>query len=87
MSGGVHRRILCVTKEERAQWPRSVIVPLHPPVADARGAMQPLVDMDMKSCVLISSKAGAVRANHYHRTDWHCCYVLSARTISRSRSR
>ena len=75
----VHLRIVPVTEEERARWPREVIVPLHPPYADARGAIQPLVDMDMKSCVLISSKAGSVRANHYHRTDWHFCYVLSGR--------
>jgi len=54
-----------------------VIVPLPPPFEDARGVIQPLVDMDMKSCVLISSKAGSVRANHYHKTDWHFCYVLS----------
>jgi quercetin dioxygenase-like cupin family protein len=29
--------------------------------------------------VLISSKKGSVRANHYHQTDWHYCYVLSGR--------
>jgi dTDP-4-dehydrorhamnose 3,5-epimerase-like enzyme len=33
----------------------------------------------MESCVLISSKKGTVRANHYHRTDWHYCYLLSGR--------
>ncbi len=65
------------TTDERARWPTSVIVPLHPPYTDSRGEIQPLVDMDMKSCVLISSRTGAVRANHYHRTDWHFCYVLS----------
>jgi dTDP-4-dehydrorhamnose 3,5-epimerase-like enzyme len=54
-----------------------VIVPLEEPFADDRGAIQPLVDADMKSCVLISSKKGTVRANHYHKTDWHYCYVLS----------
>ena len=31
----------------------------------------------MKSSVLITSNVGAVRANHYHKTDWHYCYVLS----------
>jgi len=31
----------------------------------------------MESAVLIHSKRGAVRANHYHQTDWHFCYVLS----------
>ncbi len=49
------------------------------PFVDARGAIQPLVDEDMKSCVLISSKQGTVRANHYHKTDWHYCYVLEGR--------
>ena len=44
--------------------------------ADARGAIQPLVDTSMESCVWITSKKGTVRANHYHKTDWHYCYVV-----------
>lgn len=66
-----------LTEEEKASWPDDVIVPLEEPFADDRGAIQPLVDADMKSCVLITSKKGTVRANHYHNTDWHYCYVLS----------
>ncbi|MBF0093727.1 MAG: cupin domain-containing protein [Alphaproteobacteria bacterium] len=65
-----------VTPEERAGWPKGVLVALEKPFADERGAIQPLVDVPMKSCVLISSRKGTVRANHYHRTDWHYCYVL-----------
>ena len=65
-----------VTEEEKERWPKEVIVPLSDPFVDARGAIQPLVDEDMKSCVLISSKKGTVRANHYHKTDWHYCYVM-----------
>ena len=65
-----------VTEAERALWPDTVKVPLLAPFADARGGIQPLVDLGMKSCVLITSKRGTVRANHYHRTDWHFCYVL-----------
>jgi len=68
-----------VTDEERRAWPTSVLVPLPGAFADARGEILPLVDVPMKSCVLISSKRGSVRANHYHRTDWHYCYVLSGR--------
>ena len=66
-----------LTEEEKASWPDDVIVPLEEPFADHRGAIQPLVDADMKSCVLISSKKGTARANHYHKTDWHFCYVVS----------
>jgi hypothetical protein len=72
-------RIDPVTDEERRSWPRTVIVPLEQPFSDARGEILPLVDVMMKSCVLISSTKGSVRANHYHRTDWHYCYVVSGR--------
>jgi quercetin dioxygenase-like cupin family protein len=70
-------KIRPVTDEERAGWPKSVLVPLEKPFSDARGDIQPLVDVPMESCVLITSKKTAVRANHYHQTDWHYCYVLS----------
>ncbi|MDH5188682.1 MAG: cupin domain-containing protein [Rhodospirillaceae bacterium] len=65
------------TEQERATWPKEVIVELEKAFADARGEIQPLVDIEMKSCVLITSKKGALRANHYHKTDWHFCYVLN----------
>ena len=70
-------KIKPVTQEERESWPTEVIVSLEKPFADARGGIQPLVDTTMESCVLISSVEGTVRANHYHKTDWHYCYVLS----------
>ena len=54
-----------------------VIVKLENPFIDGRGEIQPLVDSLMKSAVLIHSKANTLRANHYHKTDWHYCYVLS----------
>ena len=66
-----------VTEKERSTWPTTVKVPLEKSFDDMRGSIQPLVDVTMESCVLIRSKKGSVRANHYHRTDWHYCYVLS----------
>lgn len=60
-----------------AHWPKEPIVTLEPPFVDARGFIQPLVDLAMRSALLIHSKKGTVRANHYHRTDWHYCYVVS----------
>lgn len=52
------------------------IIELEAPHKDERGMILPLADEDMKSAVLITSKAGTVRANHYHHTDWHYCYML-----------
>ena len=66
-----------VTDEERLNWPDQIIVPLERPFVDKRGLIQPLVDQMMKSAVLIDSKKGSLRANHYHKTDWHYCYVIS----------
>ena len=70
-----------ITEEERLLWPKSVIVDLPTSFDDERGSIQPLVDMKMKSSVLITSNEGAVRANHYHKTDWHYCYVLYVEII------
>jgi hypothetical protein len=66
-----------LTEEEKASWPRSVLVTLDKPFVDVRGALIPLVDRLMKSAVLIESVAGTIRANHYHKTDWHYAYLLS----------
>lgn len=54
-----------------------VVVPLEPPFADERGEIQPLVEAEMRSALVITSKKGTLRGNHYHKTDWHYCYVLS----------
>jgi dTDP-4-dehydrorhamnose 3,5-epimerase-like enzyme len=70
-------KIRPLSEQERQSWPASVIVPLENAFVDSRGEIQPLVDLPMESCVLIHSKKGTVRANHYHQTDWHFCYVLS----------
>ena len=56
--------------------PDDVIVELPDTFKDERGEIIPLVDVDCKSCVMIDSVKGSVRANHYHKTDWHYCYVL-----------
>ena len=70
-----------ITHKEKLSWPKSVIVDLQPSFDDERGSIQPLVDMKMKSSVLITSNVGSVRTNHYHKTDWHYCYVLYGEII------
>ena len=66
-----------LTEEEIAAWPKHGVVKLERPFVDKRGIIQPIVDQIMKSAVMIESKAGSLRANHYHKTDWHYCYVIS----------
>ena len=66
-----------LTKEEKETWPAHGVVKLEKPFVDARGQIKPLVDMMMESAVVIESKKGSLRANHYHKTDWHYCYVIS----------
>lgn len=68
-----------LTEEEKRLWPQKPIVRLEKPFVDVRGLIQPLVDIDMKSAVLIESKKGSLRANHYHLSDWHYCYLLDGR--------
>ena len=71
------KKINPVTEEEMGSWPSEPLVNLQNPFVDKRGSIQPLVDLMMKSAVMINSKAGSLRANHYHKTDWHYCYVIS----------
>jgi quercetin dioxygenase-like cupin family protein len=63
---------------ERGDYPTD---PLVPPAtdgfADDRGAIRNLLLSPVKSIALITSKKGSVRANHYHKTDWHFAYVLT----------
>ena len=66
-----------LTESEKIAWPHHGVVKLEKPFVDARGEIQPLVDMMMESAVMIESKKGSLRANHYHKTDWHYCYVIS----------
>jgi len=68
-----------ITQLERDRWPKKIVVRLEKPFVDVRGKIQPLVDEMMRSAVMIESKAGSLRANHYHKTDWHYCYVISGK--------
>ncbi len=53
------------------------LVRLPPPFVDVRGAIQTLIQGDIAAVQMITSKAGSIRANHYHRADWHYMYIVS----------
>lgn len=60
-------------------WPKQHRVTLDEPHADARGAIQCLVNFPVKNVSMITSKKGSLRSNHYHKTDWHYMYVMAGR--------
>ena len=49
---------------------------------DERGSIFKLLDDGktiIKSVLRITSKAGSIRANHYHKTDFHYCYMVTGK--------
>jgi len=44
---------------------------------DERGLIINIADGQLGDVAIIQSKAGVVRANHVHQTDWHLSYCLS----------
>lgn len=59
------------------KFPSDSIVPLPSSFIDARGEIKNLLFTPITSVAIITSKAGTVRSNHYHKTDWHYLYVIS----------
>ena len=58
-----------------------VIVPQRLPFADERGEIRNLIDAPFTSAAVITSVKGAVRGNHYHKTDYHYCWLQRGRMI------
>ena len=50
-----HPRIDPLTEQEKALWPDQPLSTLDAPFVDDRGKIQPLVDLMMRSAVMISS--------------------------------
>ena len=46
---------------------------------DKRGKIISLLNKDFGHCLLIESSKGSIRANHYHKKDWHYCYILEGK--------
>lgn len=62
---------------DRGEYPEQVLIPLDNNFEDERGQITNLVLAQMSSAAIITSKAGSVRANHYHKSDNHFAYVIS----------
>ena len=51
------------------------IVPIREPFVDERGEIRNLIDAPFTSAAVITSRKGAVRGNHYHKSDDHYCWL------------
>jgi dTDP-4-dehydrorhamnose 3,5-epimerase-like enzyme len=58
-------------------FPEQVGVPLDAPFVNENGVIQNILLERFTSLAIIKSVPGAIRANHYHKTDWHYAYVLT----------
>src|SRR5215469_4148151 len=54
---------------------------INPLSVDERGSIKNLIgdDTTISSVLLITSKKGTVRANHYHKKDIHYMYVIKGK--------
>ena len=54
-----------------------VIIPIRKSFVDVRGEIKNLIDAPFTSAAIITSVKGAIRGNHYHRNDYHYCWLQS----------
>lgn len=58
------------------------VIHIKPEFTDERGFISRLVDdvsVHFRAVLLITSKAGSMRGNHYHKKDAHYVYCLSGK--------
>ena len=61
--------------------PRDILIPLRQPFVDERGEIHNLLDVPLGSVAVIRSVKGAVRGNHYHKADYHYCWLQSGAMV------
>jgi len=69
------------TSVDNEDWPGDPLVPLPEPFLNEAGIIQNLLLKKIQSIAAITSKRGSVRAQHYHREDFHYTYVASGRVF------
>src|SRR3989338_1903453 len=58
-----------------------VVIPQRAPFVDGRGEIRNLIDAPFTSAAVITSVKGAVRGNHYHKSDYHYCWLQTGGMI------
>jgi dTDP-4-dehydrorhamnose 3,5-epimerase-like enzyme len=62
---------------EAGKFPADPTVPLDEPFVNGNGNILNLLTEKFTHAAILNSVAGSIRANHYHKTDWHYTYVIS----------
>ena len=52
-------------------------IQLEKPFTDDRGVIQNILNSPINAVALITSKAGSVRSNHWHKENDHYLYIVS----------
>lgn len=69
------------TNVHEGRWPSDSSVPLGEPFVNQNGFIENLLTKPNNHVSHIFSKKGTVRANHWHRTDWHYSYVVRGKVL------
>tara|TARA_X000000950_G_scaffold155439_1_gene190563 strand:+ start:1568 stop:2044 length:477 start_codon:yes stop_codon:yes gene_type:complete len=64
---------------EAGEYPNEPEVVIEHSFVNINGEIKNLLLQKFTSVAIITSKAGSIRANHYHKTDWHYAYVLQGK--------
>jgi quercetin dioxygenase-like cupin family protein len=62
---------------DQGNYPSNKKVPLPKPFVNENGVIQNLLNTSINGTAIITSLAGSVRSNHYHKEDFHYLYVVS----------
>lgn len=65
--------------------PIEVIKKIEPAFVDKRGVISNILEKPISHVAIITSKAGSIRGNHYHPTQYQYVYLLSGKYESYSR--
>lgn len=62
---------------ESENFPSEPFVPIDLPFVNDAGTIQNLLNCNIGSAAIITSKKGSERSNHFHLKSWHFLYVIS----------
>ena len=62
-------------KTTKPSMPSTALVPIREPFVDERGEIRNLIDAPFTSAAVVRSVKGAIRGNHYRKTDYHYTWL------------